>query len=231
MNYHKNNLKHIQIKIGLAKDQEGIATGCLIAIIAFILIFVAIGVFVARNYQTWLADGITAAMHAVIEKSDLPQDDKSQISDIIVQIKDGYLAGEISIAELGSILDSLAECPAIPMGLVLQFKESYVVASGLSDAEKTAADLNLNRLARGLSGGQIDWEIVDEILAPISEPNDEGNQRLKSPAEVSDDEIREVILTVKTAADQAGISQEKVEIDISEEFKKSVEAALGRSIT
>ena len=125
----------------------------------------------------------------------------------------------------------MGRCPAIPMGLVIQFEETYVVSSGLSSAEKMAANLNLNRLARGLSGGQIDWEIVDEILAPISEPDEDGDQRLKSPEEVSDDAIRDVILTVKTAADQAGIAEEKVEIDISDEFKKSVEEALGRTIT
>ena len=231
MNYYKNKLKQIQKKCGPAENQAGISTGCLIAIIAVIMIFVAIGVFVSRNYQTWLADGITAAMHAIIENSDLPQEDKPEISEIIVQIKDGYLAGEISLAELGSILDSMGRCPAIPMGLVIQFEETYVVSSGLSSAEKMAANLNLNRLARGLSGGQIDWEIVDEILAPISEPDEDGDQRLKSPEEVSDDAIRDVILTVKTAADQAGIAEEKVEIDISDEFKKSVEEALGRTIT
>jgi len=87
--HYRNTSKRIQAKNGRITSHEGIAAGCLIAIIAVILIFVAIGVYVARNYQTWLAEGITAAMHAVIENSDLPQADKSEISEIIVQIKDG----------------------------------------------------------------------------------------------------------------------------------------------
>ena len=33
------------------------------------------------------------------------------------------------------------------------------------------------------------------------------------------------------AADEAGISEMKVEIDISDEFKKSIEQALGRSFS
>ena len=36
---------------------------------------------------------------------------------------------------------------------------------------------------------------------------------------------------MKNAADEAGISELKVEIDISDEFKKSVEEALGRSLS
>jgi hypothetical protein len=47
---------------------------------------------------------------------------------------------------------------------------------------------------------------------------------------VSDEEIREVLVAVKNAANEAGVSEGKVEIDISDEFKNSVEEALGRSL-
>jgi len=213
-----------------AKTQAGIAAGCLVAIIAVILIFVAIGVYVANNYQTWLAHGLAAGMHALIDNSDLPPQEKYEITEIIDQVKDGYLAGEISLAELGLILESMGQCPAIPMGLVIQFEESYVVPSGLYGDEKAAAHLNLNRLARGIATGEVDWEIIDEILAPISAPGKDGSQRLKAPAEVSDDEIRDVLTTVQAAVDEAGISPEAVAIDISDEFKNSVETALGREL-
>ena len=230
MKRHEKRLKQVPVKIALAKNHEGMATGCLVAIIAVILIFVAIGVYVAKNYQTWLAHGIAAGMHAVIDNSDLPQQEKSEITEIIDQIKDGYLAQEISVAELGLILESMGQSPAIPIGLVTQFEESYVVPSGLNSDEKAAANLDLNRLARGISNGQIGWEIIDEILAPISDAGQDGNQHLRAPAQVSDDDIRQVLATVQEAVDEAEISNEKVEIDISDEFKKSVETALGRSI-
>ena len=118
MKRHENGLKQLQVKIAPAKNHEGIATGCLVTIIAVILIFVAIGVYTAKNYQTWLAHGIAAGMHTLIDKSDLPQQEKSEIKEIIDQIKDGYLDGEISFAELSLILESMGQCPAIPIGLV-----------------------------------------------------------------------------------------------------------------
>jgi len=210
--------------------QAGIATGCLVVIIAVILIFVAIGVYVAGNYQTWLAHGIAAGMHAVIESTDLPQQEKTEISEIIDQIKTGYLHGEISFAELGLILESMGRSPAIPIGLVIQFEESYVSPSGLTGDEKTEANLNLNRMARGIADDQIGWETAAEILEPISDTGEDGDQHLRPPAEVTDDDIRLVLAAVRDTADEAGISLEKIEIDISDEFKKSVEIALGRDI-
>jgi len=225
-----NRLNHGRIKFAPARNDAGIAMGCFVAIIAVILIFVAIGVYVAHNYQTWLAHGIAAGMHALVENSDLPQHEKPEIREIIDQIKNDYLIGEISLAELGLILESMTDSPVIPIGLVAQFEASYVIPSGLNSDEKAAANLNLNRLARGISSGQIGWEVVDEILAPISDPGQDGKQHLRAPAQVSDGEIRQVLATVQETADEAEISREKIEVDISDEFKKSVEIALGREI-
>ena len=129
------------------------------------------------------------------------------------------------------IFENLANCPALTIGLVIQFEQSYVVPSGLSSAEKLAADIDLNRLARGLSEGKIGWQIVETILAGISDVDGDGTHQLKAPADVSDVEIRDVLAAVKNAADEAGISKMKVEIDISNEFRKSVEQALGRSLS
>ena len=195
------------------------------------MIFVAAGVYAVKNRHIWIAHGITAAMNAVINNSGLPSQEKSQLAEIIHQINQGYLAGEITTAELGLIFEGMAKCPALTIGLVTQFEQSYVVTSGLSEAGKFAAHTDLNRLARGLSDGKIGWEITETILAGISDLGEDGNHHLRAPAEVSDDEIRDVLVAVKRAADNAGISEYKVEIDISDEFKKSVEEALERSLS
>ena len=222
---------HKQIKFTGMKSQSGMATALLVAIVAMVVIFVAAGVYAVKNRQIWIAHGITAAMNAVINNSGIPSQEKSQVTEIIYHINQGYLAGEISTAELGLIFEGMAKCPALTIGLVTQFEQSYVTPSGLSSAEKIEADIDLNRLARGLSNGQINWQITETILTGISERGEDGHHHLKAPAEVSDEEIRAVLVAVKNAADQADISVIKVEIDISDEFKKSVESALGRSFS
>jgi hypothetical protein len=143
-----------QIKSAGWNAQSGMATALLITIIALFVIFVAAGVYAVKNRQIWIAHGITAAMNAVINKSGLPSQEKSQVTEVIYQINQGYLAGEISMAELGLIFEGLAKCPALTIGIVTQFEQSYVVPSGLSSAEKASADTHLNRLARGLSNGK-----------------------------------------------------------------------------
>ena len=144
-----------KIKSAGMKSQSGIATALLVTIIAIFGIFVAAGVYAVKNRQIWIAHGITAAMNAVINNSGLPSQEKSQVTEIIYQVNQGYLAGEISTAELGLIFEGMARCPALIIGLVTQFEQSYVAPSGLSSAEKFSAETNLNRLARGLSDGKI----------------------------------------------------------------------------
>jgi hypothetical protein len=220
-----------QIKSAGIKSQSGIATALLVTIIAIFVIFVAAGVYAVKNRHIWIAHGITAAMNAVINNSGISSQEKSQVTEIIYQVNQGYLAGEISTAELGLIFEGMARCPALIIGLVTQFEQSYVAPSGLGSAEKFSAQTNLNRLARGLSDGKIGWEIAETILTGISDIGEDGTHHLKAAGEVSDEEIREVLVAVKNAADEAGISEMKVEIDISDEFKKTVEEALGRSLS
>ena len=215
----------------LVESQSGLATGILVAIIAVFLVFAAAGVYAVKNRHIWIAHGITAAMNAVINKSGLPAKEKSQVTEIIYRINQGYLKGEITTAELGLIFEGMAKSPALTIGLVNEFEQSYVVPSGLSRAEKLAAKTHLNRMARGLSSGKIGWEITETILTGISDPGDDGVYHLKGPGKVTDTEIRAVLVAVKNAVNQAGISKNRVEIDISDEFKKSVEKALGRSLS
>jgi hypothetical protein len=212
------------------KTQSGIATALLVGGIAFLLIVVAIGVYAVNNYNVWIAHGITAGMNAVINNSGIPEQEKAEVTQIISQLKEGYLSQEITMAELGQVLEAMGACPALPIGLVVQFEQSYVAPSGLNSDEKTAANLHLNRLARGLADGRIDWSVIEQILDPISDPGADGKQHLRSPDRVSDDEIFEVLVTAKEIADEAGISEEMIAIDISDEFLKSVEEALGRSL-
>jgi hypothetical protein len=230
MTFSQNSRKETLRNTALIHRPEGFATGCLIAIIVVVLIIVGGGIYVAKNFKSWAAAGITAAMSMMIDQSDLPDMEKTEIVEILNQVKEKYLAGDISLEELGQILEAMADCPAIAMGVVVQFEGSYVESSNLSDGEKNDARLSLNRFAQGLTNGAIGWEEIEGIVAPISETNAEGDMTLKDPARVTDDEIREVLVAVKLAADRAGIPEQLLEIDISESFRNSIEQALARPL-
>lgn len=214
----------------LIAQRHGFASGCLIAVVVVVLIIVGAGIFVAKNFKSWAAEGITAAMSMMIEESDLPEVERSEIIEILNQVKEEYLAGDITTEELGYILEAMTSCPAIAMGIVIQFEASYVAISSLSDGEKNEATLALNRFAQGLTNGLVGWEEIEDIIAPISETDAEGKQTLKDPGSVTDDEIREALAAVKRAADNAGIAEELVEVDISESFRTTIEEALARPL-
>lgn len=230
MTFSQSSWKLTPQNTSLFHRREGFATGCLIAVIVVVLIIVGGGIYVAKNFKSWAAAGITAAMSIMIEESDLPDVEKSEIVEILNQVKEEYLAGDISLEELGQILEAMADCPAIAMGIVVQFEASYVESSNLSDGEKNDAKLALNRFAQGLTSGVIGWEEIEGIIAPISETDAEDDQTLKEPGRVTDDEIREVLAAVKLAADHAGIPGQLLEIDISESFRKTIEQALARPL-
>jgi hypothetical protein len=230
MTFSRNSRKLTLRNTALIHRPEGFATGCLIAIIVVVLIIVGGGIYVAKNFKSWAAAGITAAMSMMIEESDLPDVEKSEIVEILNQVKEEYLAGDISLEELEQILEAMVDCPAIAMGIIVQFEASYVESSILSDGEKNDAKLALNRFAQGLTSGEIGWEEIEAIVAPISETTAEGDITLKEPARVTVDEIREVLAAVKLAADRAGIPEQLLEIDISESFKESIEQALTRPL-
>jgi hypothetical protein len=226
----QNDMSLAQKNSGLIARELGFATGCLIAVIVAVLILVGGGVHVAKNFKSWAAAGITAAMTMMIEQSELPEGEKTEIVEILNQAKEEYLAGDISLDELGKVLEAMADCPAIAMGIVVQFEGSYVQSSNLSDGEKNDARLTLNRFAQGLTSGAIGWEEIEGIVAPISERNAEGDMTLKEPARVADAEIREVLAAAKLAADRAGIPEQLLEIDISQSFRKTIEQALSRPL-
>ena len=226
----QSNLTSYQFPFGLLKDRKGLASGCLIAIVVTLAIFIGAGIYIASNFKHWAAEGVTLAMTVLIQESALPEEDKSEIIDILDQLKEDFQNDDITLEELGLILEAIPGSPALPIGMMIQFEASYVSISGLSAEEKTQANLTLNRFAQGLSGGNISWEEAHDVSEPLMYVGADGKETLKEPGEITDDEIREVLAAAKQAADNAGIPGVKIEIDISDEFQKAIEEAIGRTL-
>ena len=226
----QNNSKFHQSQWGSIMRREGLASGCLIAIIVTLAVLIGAGIYIASNFKHWAAEGVTVAMALVIQESALPDDEQSEIIGILHQLKEDFQNDDITLEELGLILEAIPNCPALSIGMMTQFEASYVIPSTLSDEEKIEANLTLNRFAQGLSGGTISWEEAHEVSEPLTEIDAEGKQTLKEPGEITEDEIRQMLVAAKQASDTAGIPGAKIEIDISDEFQKAIEEAIGRAL-
>jgi len=226
----QNNSKFHQSQWGSIMRREGLASGCLIAIIVTLAVLIGAGIYIASNFKHWAAEGVTVAMALVIQESALPDDEQSEIIGILHQLKEDFQNDDITLEELGLILEAIPNCPALSIGMMIQFEASYVIPSTLSDEEKIEANLTLNRFAQGLSGGTISWEEAHEVSEPLTEIDAEGKQTLKEPGEITEDEIRQMLVAAKQASDTAGIPGAKIEIDTSDEFQKAIEEAIGRAL-
>ena len=230
MRKSQNHLKFHQLKWGLVLHRGGLASGCLIAIVVMVAILIGAGIYIASNFKHWAAEGVTVAMTIVIRESALPDEEKSEIIDILDQLKKDFQSDDITLEELGLILQAIPNCPALTIGMMIQLEASYVKPSNLSDEEKLEANLTLNRFSQGLSGGTISWEEAHEVSEPLTDIDAEGKQTLKEPGEITDEEIRQMLAAAKQAADTAGIPAVRIEIDISDEFQKAIEEAIGRAL-
>lgn len=215
---------------GHAVRRGGMLGGCLIALgIAAVLAIIAI-VVVVMNAKGWAVSLSQKVAEMAIDEADLPEGEKQEMKVVIGQIADGVRSGDITMDEVKAVMEGLETSPAIYAGSVQFFDAQYVQPSGLSEEEKAAGSLALNRFAQGMIAGSLTWDDAGEVLGPIQTLDAAGNENLKPPSQVTDVEIRTVIETARAKADGAGVGPERVEVDVSEAFRESVERALGRPL-
>ena len=196
--------------------------GCLI----IILVAVAGGIYVAKNWKAWSADAMVAVCDNAVKESELPDDQKAAIKGHIDRLATGFKNGDVSVEQLGQVLKELAEGPILPLGLVYAVEKHYVLVSALTEAEKKAASLSLQRFARGVVEKKINQGAINEVTAMIQEPGDDGDKQIKE--KLTKEELTAFLAAVKGKADEAKIPMEPYKVDIAAEIGKAVDAALAQ---
>lgn len=204
--------------------------GCLIALGVVVVLAIIAVVVVVMNAKGWAVSLAQTGANLAIDQADLPEGEKPELKLIIGQIADGVRSGDITMEEVRAVMESLETSPAIYAGSVQFFDAQYVQASGLSEEAKAAGSLALNRFAQGMIAGSLSWNDAGEVLGPIQIVDANGNERLKPPSQVTDEEVRTVIAEAQAKADAAGVGPERAEVDVSDAFRESVERALGRPL-
>jgi hypothetical protein len=208
----------------------GILQGCLIAVAIVFVLVIAGGIFVYMNARGWSASLMQTVAVEAVNQSDLPESEKPEIIAVFEDLTEAFRNGDVTLEELAGVFEDPQESPAFAMGLVMQFEGAYVGQSGLGDDEKAAAKLTLNRTAQGLADGRLSWDQATDILKPVTVKDADGDDDLLMPDETNDEQIRAVIANAEAAVTEAGITDAYKEIDLSEEFRKHIEARLGRTI-
>ncbi len=208
----------------------GLLQGCLVAVIIVVVMMIIGGVLVAINFKKWSSSLVVAAFNTVVDVSEIPATEKVEIKEIIAQVRTEYLAGNVTMEEVGQLLSDFETNPAIAMGMVMQFEAVYVKGSSLTDEQKEDARVTLNRISQGLVTGVLAWRDVEPIVDAVSDVNSSGNRTFRQASSVRESEVLGAIESARKIADDAGIGSGFVEYDISDEFKRSIEKTLGRTI-
>lgn len=206
---------------------SGCRTGCLISVLVVLALILIVAFIVVRNWRGWVAGQMTVAFDAMLEASDLPAQEQLEVKEQLTRVTDAFREGRISGDQFGQILQQLAESPLMASLIVTVAETKYLSKSGLTEEEKGAGRQNLGRFVLGLNNGDIDEQVLDEVMAPIADRNSDGGWDLRD--EVSDDQLRVFLATVKTKADEAEVPVEVEPIDPSEEFRRIIDDVLGKA--
>jgi hypothetical protein len=201
---------------------------CLIGCLGMLLLLVVacgVGGWWVYNYLPGILIGKARdAMVQGVNESPLAEADKKEVVAQIDRVVDAYKAGEIDANELGQVIDEVAKSPVMASFIVYAMSEKYIAPSGLSDEEKADARLIMQRILRGIVEGKIDPDKLDLSAVTVKQPD--GKQELKE--KITDEELRQLLVTLKKSADDAEIPDEPYQVRIGEEVRKAVDRALAK---
>ncbi len=201
-------------------------SGCLIVIfIGGLLFLMGIG-WLYFYGKSFFADRARDALVEMIEDSSIPLDEQASMIEQIDRLTDSFKSGDIGPVQLTEIIADIASSPVMAVIVVFAVETRYIISSGLNDAEREAAKVTLQRLARGVIEKQISEEQLERVLEPVTHRTND-DQVLKES--ITDDDLREFLLRAEALADEAGVSKEPIEVHLGDALKEAIDRALERS--
>lgn len=207
-----------------AKGGSGCLRGCLIALLIVVVLGVIAGVLIARNWRSLMAGGIAAVTEAGIDASGLPPAEKAEVKAEFRRLTDGFQDGSISNEQLQRVMDGIVASPLFAALPVFVLDSGYIEASGLSEDQKAAGRMAVQRFLQGVADGTIPPEKVEAVLAPVADRDADGGWKLRE--EVTDEQLSAALAAATAAADEAGVPAEVPGLDVSEEIRKLIDAGL-----
>jgi len=217
------------IRRARTSERGNFLTGCLVVLGIILVLAIAGGVFVYMNWKTWTADIGAAALTAMVEEFELPPDQEAAMITEINTLAQDFKDGKVSVQQIGTLAEELSESPAIYVMAASAIRVNYIQPSGLTDEEKTNANLQLSRLARGLTEKTITPEEAQNAMDQIIVQTQENQFDLRQPEVVTDEDLKEMVEKVTNLADEKEVPSEQFNVDVAAEFRKAIDKALGRT--
>ncbi len=216
--------------------------GCGVVILIFILLAGIGTYFVMSNWRGWTASGSTKLIDTMLTEAQIDPEEHAEIMVHIEDLMTRFENKEVTLNDLESVIQELADSPLIPSAMVMGIDKLYINDSDLEDIEKVQGRIELARYTQGLFDKSIESEtlniVLDSVMTNTPDDNDivlnlnvSPNSRtitaLRSADEVSAEDLQALIASAKALADEAGITDAPATIDLSDEIAKAIGIALG----
>jgi hypothetical protein len=199
--------------------------GCLFTLVVLALVAGIAAWWLWNNWRQVASDALSQAIMQSIDASDLPAQEKDEISAQVDRLAEAFRDGRVSAEQMGAIMQGLLESPLMTTLAASAIEKRYLAASHLDDDEQAAARQTLRRYLRAAIDGKISRRGMDAAMAHVADRQRDGGWRLRD--RVSDDDLRAFLQEAKSQADDAGVADEPDDIDPSDEFKRIIDATLG----
>jgi hypothetical protein len=210
------------------KPKRGWGRSCLVGCLwtsAVLAVLVAVlGVWVGRNWRGWVSSFGSQAMKETIKAANIPQQEKDELGVEIDRVATAFSEGDLSGEQVVEIMNMIMQSPLAGAIAVAVADAQYFEVSGLSEDEKAAGRVTLQRFTLGAIDGRIPEAKRDDVLALVGDKDRRGNWQLRD--RVSDEELRAFLAKAQSEADAAGIEAQPPAVDLSDELKRIVDAAM-----
>ena len=202
--------------------------GCLVVAGIFAILMAGFAWWIANNWRGWVADAGTEVFSSVVDASELPNEEKLEVKEQILRLGEAFRENKVPPERVGMILEGFFESPLFTSSVVTAIERKYFDKSELTDEEKAQGSKDLRRFVRGMVKKSIKQEDLEEALQHIATKLQDGNWEFRQ--DVSDEQLRALLKTIKEKADVAEIPEEVEEIDPSEELRRIIDAALEEGV-
>ena len=207
-------------------------SGCKIAFIVILVIvglFVALiaagGIFVWQNKEQMGSQAVEFVLTATLEQAKFPAAEREAVMQPIRDLAARVQAGEISMEQVAKISMALTQGPTFAALVIRGIEFSDLGEVDLSGEEAEKARVTLSRFNYGLLQGEIGKEALDPVLAILS-LNPESRKSGNVHVELTAEKMRSCLDIMKTAADAAQIEDRRMEVDLAAAIQQTIDREL-----
>jgi hypothetical protein len=164
-------------------------------------------------------------MVAMVQESDIPEQEKTEVIAQVDRVVAAYKSGEIDQADLDRLMTGLDDSPVMAYIAWYGAEDFYLEECELPAADEALLRESFRRALYGVSYGKLDPESVFLTL-----PDDEQFDRNLSDApEKAAAMVRDSAVKIDKLCDEAGVPMNPPSIDIGDEAKKLVDELLTKN--